>query len=320
MVANESGGSSQVDLLYGHDVRESVSAAAAAAGRSAVGSTSTDGDSSSCCSSGSSADEGGVEGSAGLSTVLTSAPHLSAGDDAGHGGAVDASAAEAETALIRQTVGDGDGAPSDAVCRVGQGSDDECADGAMQPLSHQPMGSGAQVLAANSTPVTMATTTCVAKLKSALKRPTHLSHGGQSQSIDRLAAKKHRVKFNEALNTFLECDYVIYVDDDEYDMLCCYDYEASAQSADPHDQPKLVSVRAFQLQLPESSVTLVAQTGEPHAEFVDQVTLSPPDGYTDAAAALYAASFCLTSHRLQQADDEEGVVVDDVGKSQKVEN
>ena len=56
-------------------------------------------------------------------------------------------------------------------------------------------------------------------LKSALKRPTVGRSGGVAGTLQQLQSlrKKSRVRFNEALNTFLECDYVIYVDDDEYD-------------------------------------------------------------------------------------------------------
>jgi hypothetical protein len=134
--------------------------------------------------------------------------------------------------------------------------------------------------------------------------------------------KKARVRFNEALNTFLECDYVIYVDDDEYDLLYHLDAvaaaaaaaaaaQAEAELADPAnvssaaslvitttEQPQLVNVRSFELQLPETSTcvshgpvtgsaapAVVASTGEAG-------TLSPPDGYKDAAA-FYAAAAAL---------------------------
>jgi len=129
-------------------------------------------------------------------------------------------------------------------------------------------------------------------LKSALKRPT-----GRS-----LLRKKLRVKFNEALNTFLECDYVIYVDDDEYDLL--YHLAAAEQQHQlelqhqQQQQPQLVNVRSFELQLPEtssstySSSELTGSTPSTSTSSGDPVTLSPPDGYKDAAA-LYAAALVV---------------------------
>lgn len=137
-------------------------------------------------------------------------------------------------------------------------------------------------------------------LKSALKRPT-----GRS-----LLRKKLRVKFNEALNTFLECDYVIYVDDDEYDLL--YHLAAAEQQhqlelqhqqqLQQQQQPQLVNVRSFELQLPETSSSTysssqVELTGSTPSSSTstssgDPVTLSPPDGYKDAAA-LYAAALVV---------------------------
>ena len=156
-------------------------------------------------------------------------------------------------------------------------------------------------------------------LKSALKRPTVGRCGGVAGTLQQLQSlrKKARVRFNEALNTFLECDYVIYVDDDEYDLLYHLDAvaaaaaaaaQAEAELADPAnvstappvittEQPQLVNVRSFELQLPETSTCVshgtitgsappvVATTGEAG-------TLSPPDGYKDAAA-FYAAAAAL---------------------------
>ncbi|KAI9560230.1 hypothetical protein GHT06_014244 [Daphnia sinensis] len=152
-------------------------------------------------------------------------------------------------------------------------------------------------------------------LKSALKRTPVARPGGVAGSLQHLQSlrKKARVRFNEALNTFLECDYVIYVDDDEYDLLYHLDAVAAAAAAaaqaevelaDPAsnatEQPQLVNVRSFELQLPETSVTCVSHgTITPASSALqsavstgDAGTLSPPDGYKDAAA-FYAAAAAL---------------------------
>lgn len=151
-------------------------------------------------------------------------------------------------------------------------------------------------------------------LKSALKRPPVARCGGVAGSLQHLQSlrKKARVRFNEALNTFLECDYVIYVDDDEYDLLYHLDavaaaaaaVQAEAELADPattataKEQPQLVNVRSFELQLPETSVTSTCVshgTITPASSALstgDAGTLSPPDGYKDAAA-FYAAAAAL---------------------------
>lgn len=105
-------------------------------------------------------------------------------------------------------------------------------------------------------------------LKSALKR-----------SSKKFYRKKHRVQFDESLNKFFEADYVILVRDEEYDddyercecgnQFCyegCYyedgDEEEYEQSV---DSPRFDFAAAF----------------DPPIEFVDPVTLSPPDGYKD---------------------------------------
>ena len=156
-------------------------------------------------------------------------------------------------------------------------------------------------------------------LKSALRRTTTGSSATSSRSLLR---KKLRVKFNEALNTFLECDYVIYVDDDEYDLL--YHLAAAEQAAQQQQQqllhhhlqqqqqqqdgqPQLVNVRSFELQLPETSSSIYPSTGQVEHSAVtttsaaappgtDAGTLSPPDGYKDAAA-LYAAALVVQLDR-----------------------
>ena len=157
-------------------------------------------------------------------------------------------------------------------------------------------------------------------LKSALKRPP--AAGGDTATATRLslkslATKKKRVRFNEALNTFLECDYVIYVDqddaddddDDEYvdeydDVL--YDYNADVahvqldanQHLQQQQEPvKLVNVRSFDLQLQsvesgsvDCSSYLVSSIETATATRpTDSQTLSPPDGYKDAAFAYAQA-------------------------------
>lgn len=168
-------------------------------------------------------------------------------------------------------------------------------------------------------------------LKSALKRPTNSAIRGGVAGLQALR-KKSRVRFNEALNTFLECDYVIYVDDDEYDLLYHLDavaaaaaaaaaaqqaaaHQAAAQQAEAEsncsdpatpstEQPQLVNVRSFELQLPETSLTSVSHAtannpatrtgGDNPSQHggSDSLTLSPPDGYKDAAA-FYAAAAAL---------------------------
>ena len=158
------------------------------------------------------------------------------------------------------------------------------------------------------------------KLKSALKTTAGGGSGGggqvKSERFRNSGIRKSRsVRFNEALNTFLECDYVIYVDDDEYDLL--YDLSAcvpcaaaaaaaaSAAGSSLKDPATLVNIRSFDLQLPETCVNYAAATGSSGAlpagiqcvavmnpagsgagSAGDQLTLSPPDGYKDA---LYAA-------------------------------
>ena len=175
------------------------------------------------------------------------------------------------------------------------------------------------------------------KLKSALKTTT-----GKSERFRNSGIKSRSVRFNEALNTFLECDYVIYVDDDEYDLL--YDLSSGAVTAPcapcapcapgapcapcapaaSVDPATLVSIRSFDLQLPETCVNYppvgataaaaaaagmvsgahppsgiqclavmnsagsgnAASCAPPATTAGDQLTLSPPDGYKDA---LYAA-------------------------------
>lgn len=121
-------------------------------------------------------------------------------------------------------------------------------------------------------------------LKSALKR------GSKKYS-----RKKHRVQFNENLNKFFEADYVILVRDDEYDddedleeveygqcecgnQFCyegCY-YEDVEEDGDYgteyHRHPSSVDSPRFDF----------AAAFDPPFEFVDPVTLSPPDGYKDA--------------------------------------
>lgn len=105
-------------------------------------------------------------------------------------------------------------------------------------------------------------------LKSALKR-----------SSKKYSRKKHRVQFDESLNKFFEADYVILVRDEEYDeeygrcecgnQFCyegCY-YEDDEEMEYEHsvDSPRFDFAAAF----------------DPPMEFVDPVTLSPPDGYKD---------------------------------------
>ncbi len=105
-------------------------------------------------------------------------------------------------------------------------------------------------------------------LKSALKRGSK-----------KFSRKKHRVQFDESLNKFFEADYVILVRDDEYDdeygrcecgnQFCyegCY-YEDEDEDEYEHavDSPRFDFGAAF----------------DPPMEFVDPVTLSPPDGYKD---------------------------------------
>lgn len=129
-------------------------------------------------------------------------------------------------------------------------------------------------------------------LKSALKR------GSKKYS-----RKKHRVQFDESLNKFFEADYVILVRDDEYDdddledieygqcecgnQFCyegCYyedievdedgDYRAEYRChSSSGDSPRFDFAAPF----------------DPPVEFVDPVTLSPPDGYKDAGCGTDSA-------------------------------
>lgn len=94
--------------------------------------------------------------------------------------------------------------------------------------------------------------------KSALKKP------GKKR-------KKHKVQFDESLNKFFEADYVILIREDECECggeLCC-----SSFLQDDEDEDSFADL--------EEDENPVVEIPEPPIEFVDQLTLSPPDGYKD---------------------------------------
>ncbi|XP_017299825.2 uncharacterized protein LOC103509851 [Diaphorina citri] len=98
--------------------------------------------------------------------------------------------------------------------------------------------------------------------------------------------KKNHVQFNEALNKFFDADYVILIrDDDEYDgdMIGCdceddYCFEDCYEDYEDYNAAK----SSHQSQQQKQKYDLCAAF-EPPMEFVDQVTLSPPDGYKDCS-------------------------------------
>lgn len=111
-------------------------------------------------------------------------------------------------------------------------------------------------------------------LKSALKR-------GSSKK----SKKKNRVTFDESLNKFFDADYVILIREEpdeyeaEYDFGGCecgesFCYDECCDEEDDEDS----------LQEPPSPFrTDLCAAFDPPVEFVDQVTLSPPDGYKDTS-------------------------------------
>ncbi|XP_075213658.1 uncharacterized protein LOC142319869 [Lycorma delicatula] len=124
-------------------------------------------------------------------------------------------------------------------------------------------------------------------LKSALKRNTKSSKSSK---------KKHRVQFDESLNKFFDADYVILIREDPEDGegICecgeelCYDCTEDEELGLPEEvqSPRFDLCAAF----------------EPPMEFVDQVTLSPPDGYKDISQGCCPHHF---HQRRQRSDDRE---------------
>ncbi|BET00399.1 Hypothetical protein NTJ_13214 [Nesidiocoris tenuis] len=119
------------------------------------------------------------------------------------------------------------------------------------------------------------------KIKSALKR------GASSKK-----RKKHKVQFDESLNKFFEADYVILIREECGGGGCdCgggggdYCYGADDDDDDLPMAPSAPTMAALDL-----------APFEPPSEFVDQLTLSPPDGYKD--------HHCLHHQPPVQADDE----------------
>ncbi|RZF33736.1 hypothetical protein LSTR_LSTR016371 [Laodelphax striatellus] len=107
-------------------------------------------------------------------------------------------------------------------------------------------------------------------IKSALKRSTK----------DRKSSKKkHRVQFDESLNKFFDADYVILIREEPEDGegMCecgedyCYDCTEDEDGGGGEEEEVVQPSPRFDL----------CAAFEPPMEFVDQVTLSPPDGYKD---------------------------------------
>lgn len=112
-------------------------------------------------------------------------------------------------------------------------------------------------------------------LKSALKR-----------SSTKKSKKKNRVQFDESLNKFFDADYVILIReepddfDGDYDVGGCdcgedFCYDECYEEDEDDDE------ECFQE--PQSPRFDLCAAFEPPVEFVDQVTLSPPDGYKDGS-------------------------------------
>lgn len=109
-------------------------------------------------------------------------------------------------------------------------------------------------------------------LKSLLKRP------GKSRD----GVKKNRVVFNENRNEFFDADYIILIreecdyDDDDDDVCCCNQHEmVRLTCCEPNCNCNSYSEGNYQESLPQSPKFA------PPLEFVDAVTLSPPEGYKD---------------------------------------
>lgn len=110
-------------------------------------------------------------------------------------------------------------------------------------------------------------------LKSLLKKP------GKSRD----GTKKHRVVFNENKNEFFDADYIILIreecdyDDDDDDVCCCNQHEmVRLTCCEPNCNCNSYNEgNNYQEQMPQSPKFA------PPLEFVDAVTLSPPEGYKD---------------------------------------
>lgn len=120
--------------------------------------------------------------------------------------------------------------------------------------------------------------------------------------------KKNHVQFNEALNKFFDADYVILIrDDDEYDgdMIGCdceddYCFEDCYEDYEDYNAAK----SSHQSQQQKQKYDLCAAF-EPPMEFVDQVTLSPPDGYKDCSPHH---CFDQTEHQHHQGKNQESLL------------
>lgn len=109
-------------------------------------------------------------------------------------------------------------------------------------------------------------------LKSLLKRPGKGRDGG----------KKNRVVFNENRNEFFDADYIILIreecdyDDDDDDVCCCNQHEmVRLTCCEPNCNCNSYNDGNYHEQTPQSPKFA------PPLEFVDAVTLSPPEGYKD---------------------------------------
>ncbi|KAL1454911.1 hypothetical protein WDU94_009040 [Cyamophila willieti] len=111
--------------------------------------------------------------------------------------------------------------------------------------------------------------------------------------------KKNHVQFNEALNKFFDADYVILIrDDDEYDgdMIGCdceddYCFEDCYEEYEDYNNAAKSSHQSHQ----QKQKYDLCAAFEPPMEFVDQVTLSPPDGYKDCSP-----HHCFNQAEIQQ--------------------
>lgn len=110
-------------------------------------------------------------------------------------------------------------------------------------------------------------------LKSALKRSSSKKK------------KKNRVQFDESLNKFFDADYVILIREEPDDFEGDYEFGGCDCGEDfCYDECCDEELDEDEFQEPPSPFrTDLCAAFEPPVEFVDQVTLSPPDGYKDTS-------------------------------------
>ncbi|XP_063236069.1 uncharacterized protein LOC134538575 [Bacillus rossius redtenbacheri] len=158
-------------------------------------------------------------------------------------------------------------------------------------------------------------------LKSVLKRTGSRKAGKAAAPLVAASArKKHRVQFDESLNKFFDADYVILIKEED-------DPEAECYEDDPEDEEGEVCTcslgaaqrrgRGFDLNFPETCAF------EPPLQFVDQVTLSPPEGYKDSVGRQPRVDAATETPggdiSLEVAEDEESEHLEDHDSSTPAE-